>query len=136
MAFISIDSFQYIPTLEKAVAIARSSINLPVGGFNAGDSVGRYFPADKVARLEEALATAEALLTSNDNAAKLSVISELNQARQAMEDAVITVTIPTVLETAVWAPSAVGQSGSKAQWEWLCLSMARRRSADQRHLRF
>lgn len=94
MAFVSIDSFQYIPTLEKAVHIARNSINLPVGGFEVGAPVGKYFPADKVERLEAALANAEALLTSTDSDAKLAVISELNQARQAMEDAVITVTIP------------------------------------------
>lgn len=94
MSFVSIDGFQFIPTLEVALTKAGQAFDQPVGGLAVGDPLGAFYPHEPAKALIAAIADAETLIESGDQACKLAAVSELNRAANELAASVKTVVIP------------------------------------------
>lgn len=119
MSFVAVNGFQYIPTLEDAIAIGTDAIDLPIGCLELHDPVGRYYPEQAVALLEVALENGRAKLNSNNPVEKLEAIGEINRRAAELKESVVVVNIPdqsgngrvgTIEGGPVWIEGPIGRA--------------------------
>lgn len=94
MNFVAVNGFQYIPTIEVAIATAEQGFDKPIGGLAIGDPIGAFYPTETADNLKKAIKRAEALVGTDKQAQKLAAIADLNRLVKELSESVITAAVP------------------------------------------
>lgn len=94
MNFVAVNGFQFIPTIEVAIAAAEQGFDKPIGGLTIGDPIGAFYPAETADNLQKTIKKAEALVGTDKQEQKLATIADLNRLTKELSESVITVVIP------------------------------------------